>query len=404
MEKVKLLRITTVPISLKYLIKGQLLFMQQSGFEVLAVSADGKEREEVMLQEKVSHVIVPMTRTITPYQDFICLLALIRVIKKFKPNIVHTHTPKAGLLGMMAAFICNVTMRFHTVAGLPVMEATGLKRTILLFTEWLTYSCAHRVFPNSFGLCEYILKEFGFRVEGSRFQVQGSKFKVEGSRFFVSGSKFKVIGKGSSNGIDTNYFARSLEVNTKADAIRNEFGITDAMITFSFVGRIVKDKGIEELLTAFDKLSHEIKTKLFLVGHFEDDLDPITERSRLILKSNPHIIHVGFQHDVRPYVAASDVFVFPSYREGFPNVVMQACCLEVPCIVSNINGCNEIIEHDKTGLIVPVKDVQNLYAAMHLMATDKEKRNQFGKHAREFVKRNFDQQFVWNELMKEYRI
>jgi glycosyltransferase involved in cell wall biosynthesis len=395
MTRKKLLRITTVPISLKFLLKGQLWFMQQNGIEVLAVSADGKDRAEVIQNEKVDHVIVPMTRIISPVQDLICLFKLIGIIRKFKPNIVHTHTPKAGLLGMMAAFICHVPLRLHTVAGLPLMESKGLKRKVLLFTEWLTYFCAHRVYPNSFGLYDFIVEEFGF---------SGSRVKVEGSRFGVPGSRFRVIGKGSSNGIDTKYFSRTADIETRARGIRNENIIDDSWITFSFVGRVVNDKGIEELLTAFDQLSKIKKVKLILVGPFEEELDPITEKSKAILKSNSNIISAGFQNDVRPYIAASDIFVFPSYREGFPNVVMQACCLEVPCIVSDINGCNEIIAHNETGLIIKPKDVQSLYNAMLLLTENRFLREEFGKKARTFVVENFDQGYVWNKILEEYRM
>jgi glycosyltransferase involved in cell wall biosynthesis len=376
----KLLRITTVPISLKYLLKGQLLFMQQNGFEVLAVSAEGKERVDVMQYEKVSHIVVPMTRTITPFQDLVCLVKLIRVIKEFKPDIVHTHTPKAGLLGMMAAWFCRVPLRLHTVAGLPLMETQGLKRKVLIFTEWLTYFCAHRVYPNSFGLKKFI-----------------------DAHIKVPSGKIKVIGKGSTNGIDTNYFDLTEDVSNRAQQIRQQHNIDDTMITFSFVGRIVNDKGIEELLTAFDRLSQTKKVRLILVGPFEDELDPITDKSRAILRSNENIIATGFQNDVRPFIAASDIFVFPSYREGFPNVVMQACCLEVVCIVSDINGCNEIIEQNRTGIIIKPKDVESLYQAMVLLSENGLMRKEFGKRSREFVKDNFDQQFVWKELVSAYR-
>jgi glycosyltransferase involved in cell wall biosynthesis len=375
----KILRITTVPISLKYLLKGQLSFMQENGFEVLAVSAEGKERIDVMQQERVSHIIVPMTRAITPIQDFICLFKLIGVITKFKPDIVHTHTPKAGLLGMVAAFFCSVPLRMHTVAGLPLMEANGLKRKVLIFTEWLTYLFASRVYPNSYGL---------------------KKFINENIR--VPEKKLKVIGKGSSNGIDTDYFSLRDDVKKMALQIKNLNNIEDSTITFCFVGRVVKDKGIEELLIAFDSLSQSKKVKLILVGPFEDELDPITDASRAIIESNKNVILTGFQNDVRPFIAASDIFVFPSYREGFPNVVMQACCLEVPCIVSDINGCNEIIEQNKTGIIVKPKDVESLYQAMLLLADDGVMRNEFGKKSRAFVKANFDQQYIWQLLLAEY--
>ncbi len=374
----RLLRITTVPMSLKFLLKGQLKFMQANGFEVLALSADGPEVQNVT-DEGVNHQTVSLTRKITPFIDLWCVCQIMRVIWKFKPDIVHTHTPKAGLIGMIAAFICRVPVRMHTVAGLPLMEATGLKHKILSLTEKITYACATKVYPNSRALAGYIEHNL-----------------------YPSSSKFEVIGRGSSNGIDTDYFRISDEVLDAAQQFKEKNGLKDEIV-FSFVGRIVKDKGINELLKAFDRLSKEVACRLILVGPFEDDLDPISDDSRIILKTNRHIITTGYINDVRPPIVASDVFVFPSYREGFPNVVMQACSLQRPCIVTDINGCNEIIQHGKTGLIVDPKNADQLYDAMKHLATHASKRKQFGMLSREFVVENFNQQYLWKLIVSEYK-
>jgi glycosyltransferase involved in cell wall biosynthesis len=301
-----------------------------------------------------------------------------RIIWKFKPHIVHTHTPKAGLIGMIAAWLCGVKIRMHTVAGLPLMEVTGLKHTILSLTEKITYACATRVYPNSKALALYI------------------------DQHLYSSSKFKVIGEGSSNGIDTDFFSVSDNVRTAAERLKEQNSLKDEL-AFSFVGRIVKDKGINELLKAFDRLSKEVQCRLILVGPFEDDLDPISDESRTILKSNKYIIPTGYVNDVRPALAASDVFVFPSYREGFPNVVMQACCMGLPCIVTNINGCNEIIQHGKTGLIVEPKNEQQLYDAMKFLAANPAQRKEFGALSRKFVAENFNQQYLWKLILTEYK-
>ena len=372
----RLLRITTVPISLKLLLDGQFTFFQQQGFEVLTVSADGSEVS--YLKEKgIPHTVVPMTRLITPLADLYCLFQLIRVIKKFKPDIIHSHTPKAGLLGMMAAWICRVPVRMHTVAGLPLMEATGLKKWILKITERITYACAHRIYPNSVGLMEYI-----------KSQIANHK------------SQIAIIGRGSSNGIDTEYFLRNAALEQQAKTIRAQYGISDDVTVFSFVGRIVRDKGIIELVEAIQKMN---QVRLLLIGSFENDLDPLPDEVTTFINKDERVILAGFQQDVRPWMIASDVFVFPSYREGFPNVVMQAACLEIPCIVSDINGCNEIIQHNETGILVPVKDVDSLYKAMLLLVLDKTKRSSFGQKSRRFVVKNFDREYVWAELLKVYR-
>ncbi len=427
-ERPRLLRITTASISLKLLLRGQITFFQRQGFEVLTVSADGPEVND-LLSEGISHQVVPMTRIITPFQDVMCLWQLIQVIRKFKPDIVHTHTPKAGLLGMMAAWMCSVPVRMHTVAGLPLMEAKGVKRMVLKLTERITYACAGKVYPNSLGLLDYIIREFGAGVEGGQLPVSGFEFQVDegkGSRLRVAGGrlpgdgerveiheskvkvkvqrlKFKVIGRGSSNGIDSDYFLRTEGLVDAGRAIRERYQIPGEAMVFSFVGRVVRDKGIVELVEAFKKLAAFRDARLILVGPYEQELDPLPEEVLQFIQQDKRVIAAGYQHDVRPWMIASDVFVFPSYREGFPNVVMQAACLEVPCIVSDINGCNEIIEDKVSGLIVPVKEAGALHHAMGCLATDRKLRKAFASKAREFVVSNFDQQFVWRELLREYR-
>jgi glycosyltransferase involved in cell wall biosynthesis len=278
-----------------------------------------------------------MTRKITPFRDLASLFGLIKVIRRFRPDIVHTHTPKAGLLGMLAAWICRVPVRMHTVAGLPLMETSGFLQRLLIFTEQITYACATGVYPNSSGLKQYIQEN-------------------------ITTKSMRMIGRGSSNGIDTTFFKPTPELEAAAQHLRNKYHITDKDVVFSFVGRLVKNKGIGELVKAFKKLATysgrpgEGKIFLLLVGPFEQELDPLDAEDYKFLHENPQIVLAGFQSDVRPWIMASDIFVFPSYREGFPNVVMQASCLEVACVVSDINGCNEIIRHESTGLIGKPKD------------------------------------------------
>lgn len=378
--RTRLLRITTVPESLHVLLKGQLEFMQLHGFEVLAVSSNGAQVEEIK-NAGIAHRSVWLTRRITPITDLVALFQLIWIIIRFRPMIVHTHTPKAGLLGMLAAWICRVPIRIHTVAGLPLMEAKGLKLRLLKVTERITYACAHRIYPNSKGLMDYI-----------RLQ-----FKTEDS-------KLKLIGNGSSNGIDTQYFNRTPELEKEGKTIREKLNIDSNGIVFGFVGRIVRHKGIKELIEAFKKISdNHSKVYLLLIGNIEPDLDPIGKTDKEFINSAGNVFMAGYQKDVRPWMLAMDVFVFPSYREGFPNVVMQAACLDLPCIVSDINGCNEIIEHLKTGLLVPVKNAEALTGKMQELSDDPFRRQQFGKRAREFVVQHFEQRMVWKGLLKEYK-
>lgn len=379
MKKRKLIRITTVPISLKILLKDQLKFINEY-FEVIGVSSNAEELEDVQEYEGIRTIPLEMSREITPFKDIISLIKMIFLFLKEKPDIVHTHTPKAGIIGMFAAWVCRVPVRLHTVAGLPVMEASGNKKKLLLMIEKLTYASATKVYPNSLGLKEYILENK-----------------------LVESEKLKVIGYGSSNGIDTSYFDRTNEIMLSAKKTKEEYRLKDQFV-FSFVGRVVKDKGINELLYAFDKLSREYKNiKLLVVGKEEDDLDPISFDSKNILENNVHIIYVGFQNDIRPYLAISDVFVLPSYREGFPNVVLQASSMALSSIVTNINGCNEIIKHHYNGLIVEPKDEHALFNAMKSYLTDSEQKNKLSLNSRKDIIQKYERKQVFQLILEEYK-
>jgi len=377
--KPKLIRITTVPISLKILLQDQLKFMNQY-FEVLGVSSGGKELADVKQDEGIRTIELDMSREITPIKDLISLVKMIRLFLKEKPDIVHTHTPKAGIVGMVAAYVTRVPYRLHTVAGLPVMEASGKKKKVLLMVEKITYLCATQVYPNSYGLQEYI-----------------SKNKLADKK------KLKVIGHGSSNGIDTLQFNQTHKVLLEAEEIKKIYDLENKFV-FCFVGRVVKDKGINELMYVFDKLSQKYNNiTLLIVGQLEDELDPISISSHTILENNPQIIYTGFQRDIRPYLASSDCFVLPTYREGFPNVVLQACSMELPCIVTNINGCNEIIEHNKNGLIVKPKNNNELYSAMHKMVEEEELSTQLSLNNRNDIIKKYDRKIFHQYLLEEYK-
>lgn len=391
----KLLRITTVPISLKTLLKGQHRFMLANGFEVVGVSSAGSELEEVSADEGVRTVAVEMTRTISPLKDLKSLWQLYKLFRKEQPLIVHSHTPKAGIVGMMAAWLARVPIRLHTVAGLPLLEATGGKRKLLNVVEKITYACATRVYPNSIGLRDIILDHGYARAE-----------------------KLHVIGQGSSNGIDTGYFDPALFSDSERVDLRRSFGISPDDFVFVFVGRLVRDKGINELIRAFGQLvqtfegsrepghqqtdySH-LSPKLLLVGPFERELDPVLPDTEVAIEQNPHIIHVGYQPDVRPYLAIADCLAFPSYREGFPNVVMQAGAMGLPAIVTDINGCNEIVVDRKNGTIIPPKNLEALRQAMERMMDDREYYERLKENARPMITSRYEQQVVWNAILAEY--
>jgi glycosyltransferase involved in cell wall biosynthesis len=375
----KLVRITTIPLSLDKLLQGQPRFMSNF-YKVTAVSSpDGLEK--ISQTENVDIFAVEMTRKITPIKDLKAVLRLYRFLKKEKPFIVHTHTPKAGTLGMLASKLAGVPVRLHTVAGLPLLEVSGKKRKLLDIVEKITYGCATKVYPNSKGL-ESIIKELGYcRPE-----------------------KLKVIGNGSSNGINTEFFNPEAIPNEAIDNLRSNLGIMPDDSVFIFVGRLVSDKGINELVKAFKDVANEFENvKLLLVGSREDDLDPLLPETLNEIQSNKNIISAGYQNDVRPYLAISTVLAFPSYREGFPNVVMQAGAMGLPCIVTDINGCNEIIEQDVNGIIIPVKNSEMLYIAMKKLLKDNAYRRYLEENARDRIISRFNQQVIWESILKEYK-
>lgn len=378
--KNKLVRITTVPISLEKLLENQLRFMKQH-YQVTAISADKVNLERVGKIQQVPTFHVEMTRKITPFQDLKAVWQLYNYFKKEKPFIVHTHTPKAGTLGMLAAKMAGVPHRLHTIAGLPLLEATGLKRKLLNAVEKATYSCATKIYPNSLGLKDIILQEQ-----------------------FCKPKKLKVLGNGSSNGIDTAYFNPENYSTQQNQILKANLGIHAEDFVFIFVGRLVGDKGINELAQAFKKISSEVeRVKLILVGPFESDLDPLEQETINAITTDTNIISVGFQKDVQAYLAISNCLAFPSYREGFPNVVMQAGAMGLPCIVTDINGCNEIIIEGQNGMIIPVKNSDALYDAMQKMIVDNECRKQLQQNARPMIISRYEQQVVWDAILSEYK-
>jgi glycosyltransferase involved in cell wall biosynthesis len=212
--------------------------------------------------------------------------------------------------------------------------------------------------------------------------------------------KFKIIGEGSSNGIDTEYFSKKSIEEYAVNEIKEKYHIPSNTVVYVFVGRIVEDKGIHELVEAF--LALEGLAYLLLVGSYEDEREPVKAEIKEAIQNHPRIIHVGFQKDVRPFLAASDVFVFPSYREGFPNVVLQAAAMELPCIVSDINGSNEIIQHNENGLIVPAKNIDQLKSVMEELLNNPDKRKALATKARPSILEKYDQQKIWKAIIKEY--
>ena len=373
----KLIRITTVPISIEKLLENQPKYFSKF-FDITIVSSDKSELEKLGKKQGVKTFCLPLTRKITPFKDIIAIFKLYFFLKRENPKIVHSHTPKAGFVGMTASFFAGVPIRMHTVAGLPLMERKFIKKKVLIFIEKLTYLFATNVYSNSKKLMEFIL-----------------------SKKFCSKRKIKTLANGSSNGIDTKYFSNNISLINK-NKLLNTLKILKNDFVFCYVGRVVKDKGINELVSAFNELNLKNKNcKLIIVGKIENEINPVSKSTMGIIKKNKNILLTGFKNDVRPYLSIGNCFVFPSYREGFPNVLMQAGAMDLPCIATNINGCNEIIQDNINGFLIPPKNIDALVKAMQKIM-DKKLIIKLSKNSRLMVKEKYDQKYFWKKLLIEY--
>ena len=374
-NKLKIIRATTVPMSLDAFCNGMLKELSEK-YEVVALSSPGPEFPAIEEREGVRTIKVPMERHISLVKDIKALIKMIGVFRKEKPMMVHSMTPKAGLLCMMAGWLTKVPVRVHTFTGLVWPTEKGLKRQILMMTDRLTCACATHIIPEG---------------EGVKSDLIAGK---------ITNKPLKVLGYGNVKGIDLSHYMITEELKAKSEKLRSD------KFTFLFVGRIVKDKGVEELCRAFEKLSNSENVRLILVGPNEGNLDPISDEAWEIIKNNPMIEYVGPQwnDDLLVYYAVSDCFVFPSYREGFPNTVIEAGAMNLPCIVTDINGSREIIVDGENGMIVPPRDAEALYRAMKTMLTTDDKRNNMARKARKLIADRYEQSFVRKCLYDYYDV
>ena len=371
-----IIRSSTVPQSLDTFCRGLLKELSED-YDVIALSSPGEALDLVGRREGVRTIAVPMERHISLLKDLKSLFSLIRVFRTEKPDMVHSMTPKAGLLCMLAAWMTRVPVRIHTFTGLIFPTSTGLKKRILMLTDKITCACATHVIPEG---------------EGVKNDLINNK---------ITRKPLQVLGYGNVRGVDMEYYSRRSEVEGRAEVIR-----IDNWFSFLFVGRIVRDKGINELVSAFCKLNAEYrKTRLFLVGDYEDKIDPVDASTKNEIRQNVNIISVGRKagNDLLAYYAASDCFVFPSYREGFPNTVLEAGAMDLPCIVTDINGSREIIMNGFNGLIVPPRDADALCEAMKWMIENPEERKSMARVSRGHIDMHYEQGYVRRCLYEYYR-
>lgn len=371
-----MLIVTTVPETLSTILRDQPHFLGRF-FDLQLATSPGAEIDQVEFQEKIRVNRIRMSRGIHPSGDLVSLIRMIGLLIKKRPHIVHSYTPKAGLVTMVAAFLCRVPIRVHTFTGLIFPTQSSLKRLILIWIDRLICACATHVVP------------------------EGDGVKNDLACFSITNKRLEKIGYGNIAGVDTVHYSRLVnQVAIHAAQLRALMGLNDQDFVFVFVGRLNRDKGIKELIGAFNALDKE--PHLLIVGAV-DHTAPIDAATLETIERNPRIHRLGFQTDIRPALAASDVLVLPSYREGFPNAVLQAGAMELPVIATDISGSNEVIEPGFNGWIVPPREIPPLEIAMtDAMNRPKVELEAMGKRARARIKERFEREDHWNRMLEFY--
>ncbi len=373
----KIVRSSTIPLTLNTFCSGLMVELSED-YEVVALSSPGQELDDLALKNGIRTIAIPMERHIAPWRDLVALWRITKALRREKPDMVHSMTPKAGLLTMVAARMASVPLRVHTFTGLVFPTAQGMKRRLLMLTDRVTCACATHIIP------------------------EGEGVKSDLLRFGITRKQMKVLGHGNVRGIDLIYYCRTPKIEVEARGIRQSLNIPRDAFTFIFVGRLVADKGIGELVEAFSVLRslHE-DVHLLLVGGEEQDLDPLDSNIRHKIAHDEHIHQVEWQGDVRPWYVAADALVLPSYREGFPNVVLEAGAMGLPSIVTDVNGSREIIREGENGTIVPPRNEEELLSAMISFVEDKDKTLTMASKARRLVASRYEQSYV-RQCLKDF--
>jgi glycosyltransferase involved in cell wall biosynthesis len=342
-------------------LRGRLRALRDAGFLVVLISSPGELAEQLAVEEGAVLYTIPMQRAIAPLADVVSLFRLIAALRRLRPALTEFSTPKAALLGNIAAFLCRVPSRVYLLRGLRLESCSGFRRCLLKAAEKLTAACAHAVVCNSDSL---------------RRQVMALGLSRE--------SKLKVIGSGSSNGVDVVRFAPGPET------MRAQLGIPADAPVLGFVGRLTRDKGIPELFVAFNRLLETMPSaRLLLVGWFDESEDALSIYERARIQAHPRIIRTGFVSDPAPHYRAMDLLVLPTWREGFPNVVLEAAATGLPVVATLATGARDAVLPGVTGLLVPPGDPCALAEAVLTLMRHPLRRSAMGWAARRWVVSRF---------------
>jgi lipopolysaccharide/colanic/teichoic acid biosynthesis glycosyltransferase/glycosyltransferase involved in cell wall biosynthesis len=359
---------------------GALKYLRGAGFEPTLLSSPGTGLTQVSAREGVPAIAVSMDREITPLHDLVSLWRIYRTLRRLRPAIVDASTPKAGLLTGVAACLARVPCRVYTLRGLRLETATGFKRALLWATEWIACACAHRVVCVSPSLRAHAI-----------------------SLKLVSPVKATVLGHGSG-GVDLQRYFPVNRASAATESLRHKLGIPPDVPVIGFVGRFVRDKGIRQLVEAFQKLRARYPDlHLLLVGDFEEG-NCVEPEIRRYIETESAIIRPGFVSDTAPYYALMDLLVLPTFREGFPGVPLEAQASAVPVVTTRATGAVDSVNDGVTGILVPVGDATTLAEAVGKLLADSELRIRMGQAGRERMEKDFHPEIVWDALVKLYRL
>jgi glycosyltransferase involved in cell wall biosynthesis len=370
----------TAAMSVWALLRPVIMHMSSRGFDVHVISAPGRGLERLRALPGVTVHPIPLRRRINLFWDLVSLLRLCLTFLQLRPDIVHANTPKAGLLGMTAAFVTRIKVRVLTINGLPSMTETGWRRSLLTASDRLACFLATRVLTVSQSLRGAITKG---RLCPPR--------------------KVVTLGFGSSHGIDVRRFnLDSVEPAHRAE-VRRQYAIPQHSVLIGYVGRLVRDKGVEDLAAAWSIVRRKSKDlHLLLCGDFEADDAVRTEVRAALLRDERVHVTAGFVDDMPPMYSAMDICVLPTYREGLPNVCLEASAMRIPVIATCIPGCVDAVEDEVTGLLVRPRDPESLASALLRLAIDPDLRRHLGEAGRQFVETRFSEDTVCELLFSEY--
>lgn len=376
-----MLLVSTVPSTLWAFFRRLPAFARNRQIDVAVAAAGGRELGYFRDQLGTRTHTVNLTRRISPVADLRAVLALARIIRRNRYHIVHAHTPKAGLVGMLAAWLAGARGRIYTIHGLPAETAVGLTRLLLLLSDRAAARAANVVLVVSPSLAE---------------QVRSKRVAAE--------PKLRMLGDGTACGIDVRRFTPSDDTRRQGVRKREELGIPSDARVLGFVGRLVRDKGVDVIVDVFGLLRvHRPELHLLLLGDYEPDRGRVPERTVERIENDPRIKHVSFDWDPAPYYAAMDVLLLATLREGFGQVVLEAASMEIPTVATRATGCVDAIVDGETGFLVGIGDVDAMARAAGALLDDEALRRRIGRAARERALRLFADERLLEEHVRLYQ-